>query len=326
MRLFTRHAREQEWRDELLSAYLDDQLGEEERARLEAQLAADAALQAELEALRHTVALVRDLPAVPVPRNFILPQTMTAQPRPRRPFRARRSAERSRRSPYGRVWAAPLLTAATAAVSLLFVAVLTGDLLLSGGLAYAPAAERQAEAPRLALEPSPSGRGEAEVEEVIPNATSIPTETPPPLATQAPVEMPPAGAAPTATLLSMPTEAPPRAAPEATAGEENREVATPVVEATMSAAALGRGEGEVTPTPNAVPPVVEEDLAAPTPGEAAEIAPPVVEEEGEWGASEGERTGPTLIWVTPWRMLEITLGLTALGLALATVWAWRARR
>ena len=147
-RLFARKVDEREQRDELLSAYLDGQLSAGERARLETQLAADPALRAELEALRHTVALVRDLPPVPIPRNFILPQTMAARPRPVPPLRPRRT------------WAAPLLTAATAFVSLLFVVVLAGDLLLSGtgGQAFAPAAEPllEAKAPQAALAPSPA--------------------------------------------------------------------------------------------------------------------------------------------------------------------------
>ena len=52
--------KDQAARDELLSAYLDDQLDAEDRARLEAQLAGDPALRSELEMLRRTVALVRD--------------------------------------------------------------------------------------------------------------------------------------------------------------------------------------------------------------------------------------------------------------------------
>ncbi|MEE9616174.1 MAG: zf-HC2 domain-containing protein, partial [Anaerolineae bacterium] len=142
VRLFTRQAGKREQRDELLSAYLDDQLSAGERARLEAQLATDPVLRAELDTLRHTVALVRDLPPVPIPRNFILPRTVAARPRP---------VQRARPRP---AWTAPLLTAATAVVSLVFVVVLAGDLLLSGvgGQAFAPAAAppMEAEAPQVA--------------------------------------------------------------------------------------------------------------------------------------------------------------------------------
>jgi hypothetical protein len=44
----------------------------------------------------------------------------------------------------------------------------------------------------------------------------------------------------------------------------------------------------------------------------------------EQGAPEDEAV--SLRSVIPWRGLEIALGLAALGLALATIWAWRARR
>ena len=154
-------------RDEALSAYLDGQLNAEERARLEARLAADPALRAELEALRHAVMLLHELPPVPLPRNFILPQTAGARPRPA-------SASRPRLA-----WAAPLLTAATAAVSLLFVVVLGGRLLFSGAarMGSAPAPEAQlrleAEAPQEAMEPSVVGEAveAVEAEKAIPLAT-----------------------------------------------------------------------------------------------------------------------------------------------------------
>nr|HID15121.1 hypothetical protein [Anaerolineae bacterium] len=305
VRLFTRQTKEREQRDELLSAYLDGQLSAGERARLEAQLAADPALRAELEALRHTVTLVRDLPLVSIPRNFILSPAVAARPRPAPLARPRRA------------WAAPLLTAATAVVSLLFVVVLAGDLLLSGvgRLASGPAAPPPVEAPQVALEPSPII--ETEVEEAMRS-----------------------GVMPTATPLPMPTEAPLEAVPEATAEAERYVVRTPEgMESPVPA----------MPVPTAVPTVVAEAAAVPTtpvtatavpekgvggaeltPGKVAEVAPPVVGEEeaeaaeGERGALESEAVGlpSTMLW----RVLEVVLGLTALALALATAWAWRARR
>ena len=313
-RLFARKAGKQKQRDELLSAYLDDQLSAEEETRLEAQLATDPALQAELETLRHTVALVRDLPTVPVPRNFILPHTAAARPRLRPLARPRRT------------WAAPLLTTATAVASLLFVVVLAGDLLLSGagGLAYAPAAERQAE---FALEP-PSNGQEVEAEEVVSDAT----EAPPPAA-EAPVEAPlgATGESPIATSLSVTMEPPPKLAPEATVRGESYEMVTPVAEATVSVVGVDRDEEEFAPTS----PAVEELAAAPTTAAAApaaeadftEPAPGEIEEEGEWDASGDERAADLVpAWVTPWRILEIVLGLAVLGLTPVTVWAWRVRR
>ncbi len=313
--LFTRQAGEREQRDELLSAYLDDQLSAGERARLEAQLATDPVLRAELDTLRHTVALVRDLPPVPIPRNFILPRTVAARPRP---------VQRARPRP---AWAAPLLTAATAVVSLVFVVVLAGDLLLSGvgGQAFAPAAAppMEAEAPQVALESAPViEEVEVEVEEVIPAATQSP----------------------------MPMEVPPGVVITAVAEAEHYDAEAPrATETTVPAAGGGLSENATAPAPSPSPAVVEKAAVAPTaptvatalpqeetngaeptPSEVAEAVPLMVEEEeteaprDERGAPEGEAVG--LRSVIPWRVLEIALGLAALGLALATIWAWRARR
>jgi len=314
--LFTRQAREREQRDELLSAYLDDQLSAGERARLEAQLATDPVLRAELDTLRHTVALVRDLPPVPIPRNFILPRTVAARPRP---------VQRARPRP---AWTAPLLTAATAVVSLVFVVVLAGDMLLSGvgGQAFAPAAAppMEVEVPQeVALESAPSSEEvEVEVEEVIPAATPLP----------------------------MPMEVPPEVVSTAVVEAEHYDTEAPrAAETTVPAAGGGLSEEATAPAPTLSPGVVEKAAVAPTaptvatdvskeetngaeptPSEVAEAVPLMVEEEetealrDERGAPEGEAVG--LRSVIPWRRLEIALGLAALGLALATIWAWRARR
>lgn len=75
---------------ELISAYIDGMLNDAERSAFEARLARDAALQAELDSLRGTVQLVRDLPSLRAPRNFTLTPEMLAEapppqaaPRPR---------------------------------------------------------------------------------------------------------------------------------------------------------------------------------------------------------------------------------------------------
>ena len=291
-RLFARQAKERERRDELLSAYLDGELNAGEQARLEVQLATDPALQAELKALRQTVALMRDLPQIPIPRNFILPQTAAARPRPASPARPRRA------------WAAPLLTAATAVASLLFVIVLAGDLLLAGqgNLVMAPEAAPR-EAPQVALEASPVVR---EAEEVV-----FEEEEPAPAA-EAPVEAPSeaAEAAPSATL--------------------------PQPQATVLAANGERDEGKATPRPLVVEDVVATPTAPttakaaePTPAEAGWAAPPTIAEEpgevrGDEGVPASEET--SIVQTTPRRLLEVALGLIALGLALATVRAWRIHR
>jgi hypothetical protein len=67
----------------------------------------------------------------------------------------------------------------------------------------------------------------------------------------------------------------------------------------------------------------------PTPSEMGEAAPQVTGEE-EPGAAEGARGVPERetalrARISPWRVVEAILGLAALGLALATIRAWRAR-
>ena len=88
---------------ELLSAYLDGRLNPSEAARLEARLSADTSLQATLDDLRQTRALLRRLPQRRAPRNFRLTPKMVGirPPEPR---------------------AYPVFRLATALVALLFVA------------------------------------------------------------------------------------------------------------------------------------------------------------------------------------------------------------
>jgi len=57
---------------ELLSAYLDDELSNEERAVLEQRLQSEADLRRALETLRATVSLVGSLPLLKAPRDFTL--------------------------------------------------------------------------------------------------------------------------------------------------------------------------------------------------------------------------------------------------------------
>jgi hypothetical protein len=310
---FTRRERERERRDELLSAYLDDQQSSRERERLEARLASDPTLQAELEALRRTVSLVRDLSPVPIPRNFILPQSVTERPRPAPSLRPRRA------------WTAPLLTAATAVVSLLFVVVLAGDMLLlsgMGNLATAPEPAAMIEAPQMAMEPSPVvEKAKVEAEHAVESPTAIPLSE----------------------------KAPPAAPLAATAEERLYAVETPDdAEATVAAAGGGGPVDEATDlAPPPVPTTVVEatPVALTSPVEAtlepkaprgaeptsSEVAPSMADaedfgaaEEDEWRAQEYELVAPSP--TLPWRALEIALGLTALVLAFGTVRAWRARR
>lgn len=340
-REFGQSMKDQAARDELLSAYLDDQLDAGDRARLEAQLAADPALRAELEALRHTVALVREMPPQPIPRNFILPQA-AASPRSAPPVRPQRR------------WLAPFLTAATAAVSLLFVAVLAGDLFFSGvgGVTQlsAPVSEDRA-----AMAPSPAEgtAGEEEAEKAL-SITESPAEEAPPGFGAEGTQVPNAEAPEAPSLQSTPLPETPGETQEAGDGEGRYTESTPEAEGSPGPAEVGGGGEPPTesPVPTSIPTTGEAaDSAAstdmpepkesvpvplpatvesteravpdkgPAPDDGTEAGPPPTE-----GGDEDWHGAPSPVWETPWRAIEVALGVAALLLALAMVWAWRARR
>jgi negative regulator of sigma E activity len=78
------YRREHNWEQqrEQLSALLDNQLGEQERAALEAHLRDCAECQAELASLQQTRALLRALPQPVLPRNFTLPLDVAVEEPP----------------------------------------------------------------------------------------------------------------------------------------------------------------------------------------------------------------------------------------------------
>lgn len=98
------HQHNWEQQREQLSALLDNELGEQERAELEAHLPTCAACRAELESLRRTRDLVRALPQPALPRSFALP--LEAAPRQEQP-RQFASATRPAPGPQRRIPAAP---------------------------------------------------------------------------------------------------------------------------------------------------------------------------------------------------------------------------
>ena len=66
---------------QLLSAYLDGQINEDERTRLEMRLSKQPELKAALEDLRRTQAVLRAAPRRKVPHNFTLTHAMVAEQR-----------------------------------------------------------------------------------------------------------------------------------------------------------------------------------------------------------------------------------------------------
>ena len=70
IRNFTKSAEER--RQEMLTAYVDDELSAAERARFEQMMADDASLKAEMERQRQFKRAIQSLPRAAAPRNFIL--------------------------------------------------------------------------------------------------------------------------------------------------------------------------------------------------------------------------------------------------------------
>src|SRR5919199_6174658 len=82
--MFKRTRSENEWHDyveERLSAYIDGQLPENERAQVRQHLATCQRCQASLNSLTWTIKLLKQAPAPALPRQFTLPVRETAPAR-----------------------------------------------------------------------------------------------------------------------------------------------------------------------------------------------------------------------------------------------------
>jgi hypothetical protein len=125
---------------EALSAYLDGQLTQKDRLRLEQKLRASSDLRLALEELSRTRTILRSQPSLRAPRSFTLTPEMVGIRRERRPA--------------ARLY--PAFSFVSALASLLFVVVLLGSFLTRGSnqASPAPAAESAQSAPAfLATEP-----------------------------------------------------------------------------------------------------------------------------------------------------------------------------
>lgn len=227
---------------ELLSAYIDQQLSDAERAALEVRLEREPALRAQLDDLRATVGLLRDLAPVRPPRSFTL-DAATVAPR--------------------RIWSFPWMQLGSALVAatllVVFGFVLTRELgrnspatapMAASAPTAAPAAEKAPAAARQAVE-----------------ATAAPAAAAPMLA---PANTPVAAAEPTSAPAAD-SAAPAQATPEVSL------VAAPPAEPTASPAptddlaqynsapAAGSAPQAEAPQPTPPPPGAA-GIAAATPG------------------------------------------------------------
>jgi len=290
MRSWRKRAAEKD--DELLSAYLDGMLSAEEQAALEARLDAEPALRQRLEAMRQTVALLRQLPSVPAPRNFLLTPAMV-QPRPQP-------------RPLPRTY--PLLRWATVVAAFLWLLVVGVDL---GTQTLRPAQAPVEREIALVQKEEESAQPFSAGEEAgaAPEATVVTVEK---LAEKAVVSPTPP--------MALPTEAPPKRAYAPEGGGQ---------EATVPPAAEVPAErpGPATEVPlEAIPsplptPSPEAQRMAPTPSPAPTVvaaAPPAAPP-----PARVERGGEPLVRRPLWRGVAIGLGLAVILLAVAT---WFVRR
>ncbi len=267
---------------DLLSAYLDHQVTAGERARVDAHLATCAVCRAELESLRQTVALVRALPRVAVPRAFTLSEQKAGIRRP--------MAQPG--------WFGGALRGLGALAAVALVVVVSSVLLRqigsrpAGQMAFAPAAgERQnavvatapvalaveatvaVSKPGMTLPPEPTAKPQVLVEKAVEKVIQAPTAQPaadqakppalPPSPTLAPASMAPAAAAPKAAApaAAEPTKAPAPAVRTLAAAPSPSPSPEPRV------AATGRGGGPeqtLAPlTPESLPPTAALAIALP---------------------------------------------------------------
>jgi len=99
--------------DELLSAYIDHQIDEAELRRVETALAAEPALQHQLETLQATVTLMRSAPALVVPRALTLSENQV--------LAAGGRVKGVKQPAFWQRWLPRLMPVATAVVALLFI-------------------------------------------------------------------------------------------------------------------------------------------------------------------------------------------------------------
>jgi len=176
--------------EELISAYLDGEMGSAERAAFEARLTQDVALRRRVLATRLLVEEAGNLPAVALPRNFILPPDAgRIRPQAGRPS-----------TPFLR-WA---FRFGSVAATIAFVALVASEALPPA----APAAQPEMAAPEL-LQPmaAPAGQAQPPAEAYPPPAQAMP---PAEAADAGPAA--PSADAPAISPRSLPQAGPPQAA------------------------------------------------------------------------------------------------------------------
>jgi len=257
-----------------LSAYLDGQVSQPDRKRLEARIAADPQLASALDELRQTRTLLRRTPKRRAPRNFTLTPKMAGI-----------------RPPVPRL--VPVLSWGSAVAALFFIFTLGASLI--GQLSFGMAAATSAAAPM--------GAGAA-----LPAATAVSAEAAPmpmPPAVAAPATQAPATQAPVHTMLA--TAAPATNAP-ATEVSANVLLATAAPATPAPTAAPSLAAVNPPPAAKAMPNTTTEQASVmsveqATPPPAARFAPAAK------AAKAPHR--PVDIWLIIWPGLAVLLGISA---------------
>ncbi|MGB5051095.1 MAG: hypothetical protein WBO46_19265, partial [Caldilineaceae bacterium] len=204
--------------DELLSAYIDGVVTNEEKATVEAALAADPGLAWELESLRQTVQLVQNLPPVPLPRSFVLVEAQVADVLAERRARATPSARGAvsrQSSTPARSWWREFLAFFSAGNLVLRNAAALAALFLVVVLVTSPGSSLPAVAPQNTNSSQEDVTPTQEVSPALAQAESVPVEPSATASQKAAQELPAEKAAPAASaaLMSEPAPAAVAAAP-----------------------------------------------------------------------------------------------------------------
>jgi hypothetical protein len=269
-----------------LSAYLDNQLSERERAALEARLKAEPELRATLGELRLMVRALRALPPAKAPRSFTLTPAQVGAT-------GYRAAGLGRRAPlFGTLRLATALSLAA------FVVVLTADL---GG--YGLATTRQAA----------SGGGQAEASAEAETALEV---------VMAATDTPAAEADADVFTLTGESATAEMATEPAAEVEETPMVAAMAPEVTVTPTPRAAGQDA---TDTAVVKGVDGASATPTPREVAEVPPPAPTDDLFYAAGDDAAAtqAPAPRGMSALRLMELALAMLTVLLGLG---AWFSRR
>jgi anti-sigma factor RsiW len=298
--------REHRYVSDRLSAYVDGELADRERGRVETHLGGCEDCRADLRALRWTKRLLQQAPQVKIPRSFVIREAdVTA----RRPARRRVSL-------FATQWA-------TAVVALLLIVAVGGDL-LSRGLWYG-----QSAAPMLASEEPvytvavEAKEAEAGVLGEIPVQPESEVARAVPMVTASPAAMPAEKAAPEGEAERMGTTTDAvstTVAPKMMVQPETSVITTDTLgteDVTAPDETNGEALAQVPEKETSTTAAVEVEHAAATPtlprrDDAATVT--------SWGEEDLVSRQPVRL---AWHAVEIVLGIALAGLLAAVIWMRR---